>query len=70
MSNTKLPLRERQVIQLAADGLENNEIAARLNISPSAITAYFARIYKRLGVRQARQEAIYRFLRGDSDATT
>jgi DNA-binding NarL/FixJ family response regulator len=42
---------EAQVVQLAAQGLKNWEIAERLFLSPKTVEANLARAYRKLGVR-------------------
>jgi DNA-binding CsgD family transcriptional regulator len=42
---------ERNVAELAAEGLTNREIAATLFLSPNTIQAYLKRVYRELGVR-------------------
>jgi DNA-binding CsgD family transcriptional regulator len=42
---------EAQVVQLAAQGLKNREIAERLFLSPKTVEANLARAYRKLGVR-------------------
>ena len=66
----QLTTRERQVLQLAADGLDNDEIARTLCLAPSTVTSYFIRIYERWHIRGQRQEAIYRYMQGGRYATT
>lgn len=56
--------RQRQVIQLAAEGLTNDEIGAVLHLSVHTVSHTFERIYAKLGIRQARQQAILLFLQG------
>ena len=51
-----------QIILLAADGLENKEIAARLAISPFTVNQYNKSIYRRFGV-QSRATLIAKLLR-------
>ena len=42
--------RERQVLQLAAEGLSHGEIAARLSISPHTATTHRANLMRKLGL--------------------
>ena len=42
--------RELQVVRLVAEGLSNNEIAARLYISPRTVTTHLQHVYQRLGL--------------------
>lgn len=63
-----LTKRERQILQLASEGLSNGEIAARLRLDRSTVASYFGRIYDRLGIRQSRAQAIYLYLRGYKNA--
>ena len=42
---------EREVAQLAATGLTNREIAARLYMSPRTVSAHLYRIFPKLGIR-------------------
>lgn len=41
---------ERQVVDLAADGLRNTEIATRLFIAPSTVKTHLAHVFAKLGV--------------------
>jgi PAS domain S-box-containing protein len=54
--------REREVLQLAADGLGAPEIAKQLVLSPATVRTHFQRIYERLGVND-RPAAVARALR-------
>ena len=45
-----LTSRERQVLQLAAEGLNHAEIAARLSISPHTATTHRANLMRKLGL--------------------
>jgi DNA-binding NarL/FixJ family response regulator len=47
----KLSTREREVLELAAAGLQNREIAERLMISSNTVKFHLRAIYARLGVR-------------------
>ncbi len=49
--------RERQVLQLLADGRSNKEIAARLGVSPNTVKTHVARLFEKLQVGR-RTEAI------------
>lgn len=44
--------REREVMEFAADGLNNREIAARLAISPRTVEVYKARMMEKMQVRR------------------
>jgi len=52
-----LSAREREVLELAAGGMRNKEIAARLMISPNTVKFHLRTIYSRLGVRNRVQAA-------------
>jgi two-component system response regulator FixJ len=58
----RLTPREREVMELAADGLNNREIAARLAISPRTVEVYKARMMDKMQVR--RLSALIRLLLG------
>lgn len=49
--------RERQVLQLLAEGRSNKEIAARLELSPNTVKTHVARLFEKLRVAR-RTEAI------------
>jgi DNA-binding CsgD family transcriptional regulator len=49
--------REREVLQLLADGRSNKEIAARLGLSPNTVKTHVARLFEKLKVAR-RTEAI------------
>jgi DNA-binding NarL/FixJ family response regulator len=53
-----LSLREREVLELAAGGLSNKEIAARLTISANTVKFHLRTIYSKLGVHDRLQAAL------------
>ncbi len=46
---------EREVVELAADGLTNPEIAEKLFISPRTVQGHLARVYRKLGILSRRE---------------
>jgi len=56
------PLREREVLQLLAEGLPNKIIAARLKITDHTVKFHVNAIMTKLGV-QSRTEAVVRATR-------
>ena len=51
----KITLRERQVLEFILEGLTNKEIAARLDISESAVKASLQQLFHKSGVRTRSQ---------------
>jgi two-component system nitrate/nitrite response regulator NarL len=45
----RLSGRERELLELAAEGLSTPEIAARLHLSPNTVKTYWQRLYEKLG---------------------
>jgi DNA-binding CsgD family transcriptional regulator len=69
-AETLLSPRERQVLEMAAHGLTNTQIANALNVTVHAVKFHLAAIYRKLGVTN-RAEAAFVFLRapaGSGDA--
>jgi len=62
---SRLTPREQEVLGLLADGLEQDDIANRLFISPKTVAKHIERILSKLGVH-SRAQAIVLALRGDS----
>ncbi|RKD27571.1 two component transcriptional regulator, LuxR family [Caminicella sporogenes DSM 14501] len=59
--NEKLTRREYEVITLIAEGLNNKEIAERLFISEKTVKNHVSNIFKKIGVNDRTQAAIYAF---------
>jgi DNA-binding NarL/FixJ family response regulator len=62
---SSLTPREQEVLGLLADGLEQDDIANRLFITPKTVAKHIERILGKLGVR-SRAQAVVLALRGDS----
>lgn len=56
--------RERQVVALVAEGLSNDEIAARLVMSPATARTHVSRAMTKLGARDRTQLAVFAFEAG------
>jgi DNA-binding NarL/FixJ family response regulator len=61
-STASLSARERQVLELAAHGLTNHQIADRLGVTVHAVKFHLAATYQKLTVAN-RTEAAFVFLR-------
>ncbi len=46
----ELTLREREVADLAGEGLKTKDIAGRLRVSPRTVDVHLTHIYSKLGV--------------------
>jgi DNA-binding NarL/FixJ family response regulator len=60
----QLTTREREVLQMAAQGLNNTDIASRLFISPRTIETHRANLMHKLGIRSQSELLQYAILRG------
>jgi two-component system, NarL family, nitrate/nitrite response regulator NarL len=56
-----LTYRERQVVNLVAEGLKNKQIAQRLFISPTTVTHHLSSVYSKLGVSDRLELVVYAF---------
>jgi DNA-binding NarL/FixJ family response regulator len=54
----RLTVREREVLDLVAEGLTNKAIARQLEISPSTVKAHVERVIAKLGVADRTQAAV------------
>jgi DNA-binding NarL/FixJ family response regulator len=59
-----LTSRERQVLHLVAEGLNNPGIARRLGVSPRTAESHLARILSKLGLRSRRDLIVFAVKRG------
>jgi DNA-binding CsgD family transcriptional regulator len=64
---TRLSPRETEVLSVASEGLTNEQIAARLNVTAHAVKFHLSSVYRKLGV-QNRTEAVVEFLRVGTQA--
>jgi ATP/maltotriose-dependent transcriptional regulator MalT len=53
-----LSRREAQVLEMAAQGLANGDIAARLEVSVHAVKFHLASVYRKLGVANRTEAAV------------
>jgi DNA-binding NarL/FixJ family response regulator len=61
---TQLSARELDVLRLVAEGLENGEIAARLEISPKTVKNHISNILMKLQIDNRIQAAVYAVRQG------
>jgi len=62
--NYYMPAREKQILELVADGKTNREIGVALNISTHTIKNYLSRAFIRLGVQSRAQAVAVAMVRG------
>ena len=68
-AKTPLTTRELQVLGLIAEGLSNNEVAARLSISPKTVDNHRTRLMQKLGLRGIGQLVAFALREGLLDHT-
>ncbi len=69
--HSSITARQRQVIQLIAEGLSNEELGQELGISPRTAKAHCDILRQKLGVPRRRQIPLaYRILTGDDPLAT
>jgi DNA-binding NarL/FixJ family response regulator len=64
----RLSAREAQVLEAAARGLSNAQVAGQLDVSVHAVKFHLASIYRKLGVGN-RTEAAFLYLRSAAERT-
>ena len=65
IESVRMTERERQVIDLIAEGLSNKEIAARLEIAPHTVKSHVRNIMEKLALHTRLQIAAYSFRQDD-----
>lgn len=65
----KVTPRQRQILQLLADGLSSKEIAYRLGLRPRTVQTHLERLFREHDVH-TRAEAVAHFLRTQNEVGT
>jgi DNA-binding NarL/FixJ family response regulator len=58
-ADSELSLRERQVLELIAEGLTNRQIAERLELAEKTVKNYVSGLLAKLGMERRTQAAVY-----------
>ena len=66
----RLTSRERDVVRLVADGMRNQEVAVRLNLSEHTVRNYLKRIYDKLGISSRVELVLYAFRSTDGSSAS
>lgn len=60
----RLTQRERQILQMVAEGLSNKEVAQRLEVTPKTVAIHRANLMRKLNIRGTAQLALFAAKRG------
>ena len=66
----RLTSRERDVVRLVADGMRNQEVALRLNLSEHTVRNYLIRIFDKLGISSRVELVLYAFSSTDGSSAS
>jgi len=66
----RLTSRERDVVRLVADGMRNQEVALRLNLSEHTVRNYLIRIFDKLGISSRVELVLYAFSNTDGSSAS
>ena len=61
----RLSTRERQVLQMASEGMTNGQVADQLRVSVHAVKFHLAGVYRKLGVANRTQATMLLYRYGD-----
>jgi DNA-binding CsgD family transcriptional regulator len=67
---TLLTPRERDVARLVAEGMRNQEIALKLNLSEHTVRNYLLRIFDKLGISSRVELVLYAFSGAEGSAAS
>ena len=66
----RLTSRERDVVRLVADGMRNQDVALRLNLSEHTVRNYLILIFDKLGISSRVELVLYAFSNTDGSSTS